>query len=60
MVIEGLSISRKWTRSKKCKYDKGLIVACFIAFLLYRILAPILVAPHEELEETIFLPVTFK
>ncbi len=54
MNIENLSVSKKWWWSKRCKYNKGLIIAGFIAFLLYCILGPIIIAPHEEFEETIF------
>jgi hypothetical protein len=46
--------SKQWWWSKRCKYNKGLIIAGFIAFLLYCILGPIIIAPHEEFEETIF------
>jgi hypothetical protein len=54
MIFEKLSISRNWWWSKRCKYNKGLIIAGFITFLLYCILGPIIIAPHEEFEETIF------
>jgi hypothetical protein len=53
MSIESISVSKKWW-SKRYKYNKGLIIAGFIAFLLYCILGPIIIAPHEEFEETIF------
>jgi len=54
MNIERISISRKWWWSKRLKFNKGLVIAGFIAFLLYCILGPIIIAPHEEFEETIF------
>ena len=46
--------ARQWWWSKRCKYNKGLIIAGFIAFMLYNILGPFIIAPHEEFEETIF------
>jgi uncharacterized membrane protein len=54
MSIKDLSFSKKWWWSKRCKYNKGLIIAGFIAFMLYCILGEIIIAPHEEFEETIF------
>jgi hypothetical protein len=54
MSIENISVSKKWWWSNRCKYNKGLILAGFIAFLLYCILGEIIIAPHEEFEETIF------
>lgn len=59
MNSELLSISKQWWRSKRYKYNKGLIIAGFIAFLLYCILGEIVIAPHEEFEETIF-EITFQ
>lgn len=38
----------------RLKYNIGLMIAGFIAFLLYCILGPIIIAPHEEFEETLF------
>jgi len=54
-----VTLSRKrfakhWWWSKRCKYNNGLFIAGFIAFLLYCILGPIIIAPHEEFEETVF------
>jgi hypothetical protein len=46
--------SKQWWWSKRCKYNKGLFISGFIAFLLYCILGPLIIAPHEEFEETIF------
>ena len=46
--------ARTWWLRKRVKYNLGLLVAGFIAFLLYNILGPIIIAPHEEFEETIF------
>jgi hypothetical protein len=48
------NLSRKWWWSNRCRYNRGLIIAGFIAFMLYCILGPIFIAPHEEFEETIF------
>ena len=54
MSTEVITVSsRQWWWSKRCKYNKGLIVSGFIAFLLYCILGPIFIEPHEEFEETI-------
>jgi hypothetical protein len=53
-ILSAKSISKKWWWSKRCQYNKGLILAGFIAFLLYCILGPIIIAPHEEFEETLF------
>jgi hypothetical protein len=46
--------ARGWWWSKRCEYNKGLVISGFIAFVLYCILGPIIIAPHEEFEETIF------
>lgn len=54
MNIEDRLVFKKWWWSKRLRYNKGLIVAGFIAFLLYCILGEIVIAPHEEFEETIF------
>lgn len=54
MVIKNLSESSKWWWYKRCKYNKGLIISGVTAFLLYCILGPIIIAQHEEFEETIF------
>jgi high-affinity Fe2+/Pb2+ permease len=45
---------RQWWWGNRLKYNIGLIIAGFIAFLLYCILGPIIIGPHEEFEETIF------
>ena len=54
MTNEDKSVSKKWWWDKRCKYNKGLIIAGFIAFMFYCILGPIIITPHEEFEETIF------
>ena len=46
--------ARQWWWRNRLKYNKGLIIAGVIAFLLYCILGPIIIGPHEEFEETIF------
>jgi MFS family permease len=46
--------SKQWWWHNRLRYNKGLIIAGFIAFMLYCILGPIIIAPHEEFEETIF------
>ena len=48
------SVAIDWWGSKRCQYNKGLIIAGFIAFLLYCILGETIIAKHEEFEETIF------
>ena len=45
---------RVWWLNKRVQYNLGLLAAGFIAFLLYNVLGPIIIAPHEEFEETIF------
>jgi predicted histidine transporter YuiF (NhaC family) len=47
-------IAKQWWWRMRLKYNMGLVIAGFIAFLLYCILGPIIIAPHEEFEETIF------
>lgn len=54
MNTEISQTTRQWWWAKRLKYNIGLIVAGFIAFLLYCILGEIIIAPHEEFEETIF------
>ncbi len=54
MNSKGLSVSWHWWESKRCNYNKGLIIAGFIAFLLYCILGEIIIARYEEFEETVF------
>jgi hypothetical protein len=54
MNIEVISVSKQWWRSKRLSYNKGLLIAGFIAFILYCVLGEIIIAPHEEFEETIF------
>lgn len=46
--------SKQWWWSNRLKYNKGLIITGFIAFMLYCILGEIVIAPREEFEETIF------
>jgi hypothetical protein len=48
------TISKNWWLQKRLTYNKGLLIAGFIAFVLYCTLGPIIIAPHEEFEETIF------
>jgi hypothetical protein len=49
-----LSAPKTWWLHKRLAYNKGLLIAGFTAFLLYCILGPIIIAPHEEFEETLF------
>jgi len=44
----------KWWASQRWKYNRGLVISGGIAFLLYTILGEIIIAQHEEFEETIF------
>jgi len=46
--------AKQWWFNNRGKYNKGLIIAGFIAFVLYCVLGPIVIAPHEEFEETLF------
>lgn len=46
--------AKKWWWQQRYRYNKGLIVAGLFAFVLYGVLGPIVIAPHEEFEETIF------
>jgi hypothetical protein len=52
MNIEDRLVSKKWWWYNRLQYNKGLLIAGFIAFLLYCILGPIFIEPHEEFEET--------
>jgi hypothetical protein len=54
MSNEILSNPKQWWWSKRRKYNKGLLISGFIAFMLYCILGELVIAPHEEFEETIF------
>ena len=54
MNTDVISVTKQWWRSKRISYNNGLIITGFIAFMLYCILGPIIIAPHEEFEETIF------
>ena len=54
MNTNEISISQQWWGSHRLKYNGGLLIAGFIAFILYCILGPMIIAPHEEFEETIF------
>ncbi|MFD0794667.1 hypothetical protein ACFQZX_13655 [Mucilaginibacter litoreus] len=44
--------ARLWWWDKRFDYNKGLFRAGFIAFMLYNILGPIIIEPHEEFDET--------
>jgi hypothetical protein len=54
MNIERIAVSNKWWWAKRLKFNIGLVIAGFVAFMLYCILGRIIIAPHEEFEETIF------
>jgi hypothetical protein len=44
----------EWWEKRRWRYNKGLIIAGMLAFLLYYIVGEILIAPHEEFEVTLF------
>jgi len=46
--------SKQWWWFQRCRYNKGLLISRFIAFILYCALGPFIIGPHEEFEETIF------
>ncbi|WP_183575200.1 hypothetical protein HDF18_14700 [Mucilaginibacter sp. X5P1] len=53
--INRTTIAKQWWSSKRIKYNKGLVIAGIVGFLLYCTLGPIFIAPHAvEFEETIF------
>lgn len=48
-------VINKWWSSRRWKYNKGLIIAGIIAFLLYAILGGILIEPYDNnFEITLF------
>ena len=50
-----LQTSGKWWASRRLKYNKGLVIAGLLAFLLYAILSSLLIAPYvEDFEITLF------
>lgn len=44
--------ARLWWYENRWKYNKGLVIAGFVAFLLYNILGPIIINSVEEFDET--------
>ena len=55
MSVNRIAITKQWWSSKRIKYNKGLLIAGVVAFILYCTLGPIFIAPHAvEFEETIF------
>jgi ABC-type cobalamin transport system permease subunit len=44
----------QWWQTRRLRYNKGLIIAGILAFLLYCIVGEIFIAPHEEFEVTLF------
>lgn len=55
MNIELITGTRgAWWWSQRSKYNRGLIISGFIAFLLYNFLGELIIAKYEEFEETIF------
>jgi hypothetical protein len=54
-TLNRTSFIRNWWWTRRGKYNLGLLIAGFVAFLLYNILGPIFIAPHAvEFEDTIF------
>jgi MFS family permease len=51
MNAEGQN-AKIWWFDNRWRYNKGLLAAGFIAFLLYNILGPIIIDPIEEFDET--------
>ncbi|MBL4677954.1 MAG: hypothetical protein JKY70_17380 [Mucilaginibacter sp.] len=47
--------ARLWWFENRWKYNKGLFIGGFVAFLLYNILGPIIIDPIEEFDETGFI-----
>jgi len=45
--------SKQWWWSQRPRYNKGLIISGFIAFILYRILDYFIVGPSGQFEEII-------
>ena len=46
-------ISRQWWASRRLKYNKGLVIAGLLAFLLYAIVGSLLIPPRD-FEITLF------
>jgi hypothetical protein len=38
----------KWWKDRRFKYNRGLIIAGILAFMLYAILGSLLIAPHDN------------
>jgi len=56
MNIEVLNLEenrRKWWLKNRLRYNKGLVISGFVAFVLFVVLASIVIAPNEQFEETI-------
>jgi hypothetical protein len=53
-VITVIQQRRNWWLSHRLKYNKGLVIAGFTAFIAYCIVGELLIARHEEFEVTIF------
>lgn len=55
ITLNRKQIARAWWWKNRAKYNKGLLIAGIVAFILYCFLGPIFIAPHAvEFEETIF------
>jgi hypothetical protein len=54
MNTDTLTTPSQWWLYKRIAYNKGLVIAGIIAFALYCVLGPIIIAPHEEFEVSLF------
>lgn len=53
--IDRNKIIKNWWSERRFKYNKGLIIAGLVAFLLYAVLGGILIEPHDKnFEITLF------
>lgn len=52
--------SRVWWNSRRGKYNKGLLIAGILAFILYVILGNKLIAPYDETFEITFFSATLQ
>ncbi len=54
MKTEASISARQWWFHKRITYNKGLIIAGIVAFLLYCILGQLIIAPRGDFEVTLF------
>lgn len=53
-MINKVAGRRQWWWSKRLKYNIGLIISGFVAFMLYCLLGEAIIAPKGEFEVTLF------